>query len=288
MLFLSLGLLPAASALPSLANIGTGCPVSSTPSPKLSKDGVNGLTLLTPSHFTWSPPIPGDLRAPCPGLNTLANHGFIPHDGRDITSDIVQKDFKNAMNIDEGLSAAAFGPALDLNPGASFIDLDMLNKHNFIEHDGSLSRRDMYFDPSNRFNKDTFDAFMNYFGDAAEINVTTISNARARHALEMSRINPNFTLPQSAILRATGECAFMLTVFGSPGNTVAKRSYVDFFFRNERLPVEFGWAPVDTPITLSTVIQTANDIASQTPSDVPLAYEPKGSQRRRILTFDHM
>ncbi|KAK1566060.1 uncharacterized protein LY79DRAFT_572790, partial [Colletotrichum navitas] len=113
----------------------------------------------------------------------------------------------------------------------------MLNKHNFIEHDGSLSRRDMYFDPSNRFDKDTFDAFMNYFGDAAQINVTTISNAQSRHALEMSRINPNFTLPQSKILGATGESAFMLTVFGSAGTSVADKSFVDLFFRESQLSI---------------------------------------------------
>ncbi|KAK1981676.1 Peroxidase, family 2-domain-containing protein [Colletotrichum cereale] len=287
MLLLCLGFLPAALAFPILAGLGTAFPISSTLSSGLSKLGVDGLSLLTPSHLTWTPPGPGDLRAPCPGLNTLANHGFIPHDGREITLDIVQKGFKDAMNFDESVSAAAFKPALSLNPGASFINLDMLNKHNFIEHDGSLSRRDMYIDPSNRFDKDTFDAFMNYFGDAAEINTTTISNARARHALEMSRINPNFTLPQSAIVGATGESAFMLTVFGSPGTPVAKKSYVDFFFRNERLPVELGWTPVDTPITLSTILQIANDIASQTPSGVPLTYEPKTSQQRRGLTFGH-
>ncbi|KIK65092.1 hypothetical protein GYMLUDRAFT_117100, partial [Collybiopsis luxurians FD-317 M1] len=26
-----------------------------------------------------------DARAPCPGLNTLANHGYIPRSGRNIT-----------------------------------------------------------------------------------------------------------------------------------------------------------------------------------------------------------
>lgn len=25
----------------------------------------------------WSPPGPSDSRSPCPGLNTLANHGFL-------------------------------------------------------------------------------------------------------------------------------------------------------------------------------------------------------------------
>ncbi|TKW54520.1 putative sterigmatocystin biosynthesis peroxidase stcC [Colletotrichum tanaceti] len=159
-----------------------------------------------------------------------------PHDGRNITTEIVQKGFKDAMNIDEALSEAAVKPALELNLGASFINLNMLHKHNFVEHDGSLSRRDMYFDPSNRFDKKTFDAFIAYFGGATTINITTIANARARHALEMNRVNPSFTtLPESAIPAATGECAFLLTVFGSPGTLVANRAYVRFFFRNERL-----------------------------------------------------
>ncbi|TID07393.1 putative sterigmatocystin biosynthesis peroxidase stcC [Colletotrichum higginsianum] len=274
----SLGALPVALGLPSFANIGHGSLSGFTSLPKLSKFDIDSPSLLKPNHLTWTPPSAGDLRAPCPGLNTLANHGFIPHDGRNITSEIVQKGFKDAMNIDEALSAAAFKPALELNPGASFINLDMLHKHNFIEHDGSLSRRDMYFDPSNRFDKETFDAFIGYFGGATTINITTIANARARHALEMSRVNPNFTLPESAIPAATGECAFLLTIFGTPGTPVANRSYVEFFFRNERLPVELGWAPVDTPITLSpTIQQIANEIVAQTPSDVPLVYAPKGS-----------
>lgn len=37
-------------------------------------------------NFTaWSPPGAGDVRSPCPGINSLANHGFLPHDGKGIT-----------------------------------------------------------------------------------------------------------------------------------------------------------------------------------------------------------
>ncbi|KAK2038851.1 Cloroperoxidase [Colletotrichum somersetense] len=285
-LFLSWALIPSILALPLLGSLGNT--VSSALSAVTSGLGLNGVTLLTPNHFTWVPPGPGDLRSPCPGLNTLANHGFIPHDGRGITLDIVQKGFKDAVNIDGGLSGAAFQQALPLNPGASFINLDMLNKHNFIEHDGSLSRRDMFFDPSNRFDQATFDAFIKYFGTATQINVTTISNARSRHALEMSLINPNFTITQAKILAPLGESAFLLTIFGSPGTPVADRSFVEYFFRNERLPVDLGWTPVATPITLGTAIQIANDIGAQTPSGVPLTYEPKVQQKREGVTFSHI
>lgn len=62
----------------------------------------------------------------------------------------------------------------------------MLHVHNVIEHDGSLSRRDAVFDPTNSFDKGTFDNFVSYFGDEQAINTSIMANARARHALDMS------------------------------------------------------------------------------------------------------
>ncbi|KAF5354419.1 hypothetical protein D9758_010764 [Tetrapyrgos nigripes] len=37
----------------------------------------------------WKAPGPNDLRGPCPGLNTLANHGFLPRDGRNINMPVI-------------------------------------------------------------------------------------------------------------------------------------------------------------------------------------------------------
>lgn len=31
--------------------------------------------------FAFVPPGPGDVRGPCPGLNALSNHGYLPHNG---------------------------------------------------------------------------------------------------------------------------------------------------------------------------------------------------------------
>lgn len=111
----------------------------------------------------------------------------------------------------------------------------MLNRHNVIEHDGSLSRRDMYFDPSNRFDKPTFDAFIAYFGDATTISTADMANARARHALAMSRINPTFTLPESSVPLFLGEASLMLALWGSPSKPVANRAFLEYFFRKTYL-----------------------------------------------------
>jgi hypothetical protein len=42
------------------------------------------------SRYEYQVPEPNDLRSPCPALNTLANHGYLPHDGKNITPEVLQ------------------------------------------------------------------------------------------------------------------------------------------------------------------------------------------------------
>ena len=35
----------------------------------------------TTGQYAWVAPGAGDQRGPCPGLNALANHGYLPHNG---------------------------------------------------------------------------------------------------------------------------------------------------------------------------------------------------------------
>lgn len=35
----------------------------------------------TTGEYAWVAPGAGDQRGPCPGLNALANHGYLPHNG---------------------------------------------------------------------------------------------------------------------------------------------------------------------------------------------------------------
>ena len=106
------------------------------------------------------------------------------------------------------------------------------NTHGFIEHDGSLSRKDIFFDPSNRFDPETFDNLMSYFGDSDKIDIPSLANARARHANDMSLINAEFEITQESIPVIVGENAMLLSIFGNPPeNPVARRDWFEFFFR---------------------------------------------------------
>ncbi|KAF4925448.1 putative sterigmatocystin biosynthesis peroxidase stcC [Colletotrichum viniferum] len=179
----------------------------------------------------------------------------------------------------DDIAIGTFTPGLATNPdpNADYIDLDMLNKHNVIEHDGSMSRRDEYFDPTNPFNAGTFNQFLSYFGNAQTFDVTSISNARARHIQQMSLLNPTMNVTEAREGTSAGECAFMLAVWGSPDNPVAKRSYFEYFFRNERFPVVLGWSPTDTALTVPTLLQIAQDITDASPAGVPLTFAPKAA-----------
>ncbi|KXH35353.1 hypothetical protein CSIM01_08928 [Colletotrichum simmondsii] len=72
------------------------------------KTGNESWGTLKPNHFTWSPPGPNDQRAPCPVMNTLSNHGFVPHNGRNITKDILIKALNDALNVPEAQALDVF------------------------------------------------------------------------------------------------------------------------------------------------------------------------------------
>lgn len=73
-------------------------------------------------------------------MNTLANHGFLPHDGKHLTRDVVHKGLSDGLNFNRQLTDTMFEQALVANPepNATWFDLDQLNRHNVLEHDASL------------------------------------------------------------------------------------------------------------------------------------------------------
>lgn len=185
-------------------------------------------------------------------MNTLANHDFVPHNGRNITRAPFIKACKDAFNVAEDFANQIFDNGVPSNPTpnatvclplfsmtkvptkaycSQFFDLDMLHKtHGFIEHDGSLSRKDIFFDPSNAFDKGTFDNLVSYFGRSRTFNISALANARARHALKMSLINPEFEITQAAVPVIMGENAMMLAIFGHPETQIANKAFFEFFF----------------------------------------------------------
>jgi len=73
-------------------------------------------------------------------LNTLANHEFLPHDGKAISEARVIHALGTALNITAELSSFLFSHAITTSPtpNATTFTLEDLGRHNILEHDASL------------------------------------------------------------------------------------------------------------------------------------------------------
>lgn len=65
------------------------------------------------SNERWLPFV---VRGPCPMMNTLANHAFLPHNGSGITLPVLTAALGDALNFDAALAATMFQAAIIANP----------------------------------------------------------------------------------------------------------------------------------------------------------------------------
>jgi hypothetical protein len=73
-------------------------------------------------------------------LNTLANHGFLPHSGQNITEEDTVSALYTALNVNQSLGVFLFHHAITTNPAPNATNFSLydLRRHNILEHDASL------------------------------------------------------------------------------------------------------------------------------------------------------
>lgn len=221
-----------------------------------------------PRFSNWVAPGPGDVRSPCPGLNALANHGFLNHNGKGITIPDMLTGLAAGMNMGADFTLVIGGAGLLASPnpfGGSF-DLNQLDQHDFpIEHDGSISRMDAYFGDNYSFNQRNYDQYLAYFNGKTKSDLKTISTAKhARYEDSLAR-NPTLTYGIRETIFSYGENAIWVSVLSDPYSGVARMDYFKELFVNERLPVDLGWRPSAAPITLPSLGQMVFELYSLGP-----------------------
>ncbi|KUJ14009.1 Cloroperoxidase, partial [Mollisia scopiformis] len=82
-------------------------------------------------------------RGPCPGLNSLANSGYIPRDGKNITQAHLANALETALHMTPTLSAVLVNSVKPLLRKDGTFDLVDVRIHNVLEHDGSFTRHDI-------------------------------------------------------------------------------------------------------------------------------------------------
>ncbi|KAL1869626.1 hypothetical protein Daus18300_005481 [Diaporthe australafricana] len=206
----------------------------------------------------------GDQRGPCPGLNALANHNYIPHDGVVGFVDLI--DALNTvlgMGIDLATVLAIMGTVgvgnpVSLTPGFSIGGappdsnlfasnilgnlLGLLGKprglvgsHNWIEGDSSNTRDDLYVTgDASTMNMTLF--MMAYNGAEGDvITMEDIGNRAAERFQESISINPYFYYgPYTGLVARNAGYAFAGRILSNhssefPGGQLTKDVFKSFF-----------------------------------------------------------
>ncbi|KAJ7574696.1 Cloroperoxidase, partial [Mycena floridula] len=230
-----------------------------------------------------------DLRSPCPALNTLANHGFIPRDGRNLTIDMVLQAGLDGLNVGNDALFLAGKLGLMTSTERNTFTLDDLKLYNNIEHDASLSRGDFALGDNLHFNETIYQALANSNPGVDFFNATSAGQVQKQRLAESQATNPKLINTSKEFGIRTGQSAIYLSVMGNPLTGVAPKQFVNIFFREERLPIAEGWKRPNVTTTLATVGPISAIIAqasdwSPNPTQVPsLAFV--SDQQGDVTTF---
>ncbi|KAG7387866.1 hypothetical protein PHYBOEH_008106 [Phytophthora boehmeriae] len=185
-------------------------------------------------------------RSPCPALNALANHGYLPRDGQDITHEKIIKAIKDVFNVgnDVGELLVADIP--------TEIGLDYLGAPNLLEHDASLVHTDAYYglDPmlvNETLAQDLFDRA----GDDGLLTNAIVGETRRDRGNTCNAENPECTYSTRAQTLAFLEASLLLMALGS-GDSISVE-HARLFLINETIPEDYT-PPVKT-VTVATLLK---------------------------------
>ncbi|KAK1495353.1 hypothetical protein CCUS01_13486 [Colletotrichum cuscutae] len=213
----------------------------------------------------WFAPTPADRRSPCPMVNTLANHGYLPRSGLNVSLADLIAGFTAAVNLDPAATTLVGQKALltsTTGNNATF-NLDDLNTHGMavIEHDGSLSRNDFYFGDNHSFNKDIWESVAVAFTNTT-ISIPTAAKARVSRLQAAAAANPVFNLTADGTQFSFIETALYLSVFGNLEDGNANTEWVKVLFTQERLPFREGFSRASSPITAAGILGLVAKVAA--------------------------
>ncbi|KAF2993640.1 hypothetical protein E8E14_000196 [Neopestalotiopsis sp. 37M] len=199
-------------------------------------------------------------------LNAMANHGWLPHDGKNIDLATIQSAFEAAMGFstESFISITQSALAVSTTGNSSTFNLQDLAHHNAIEHDGSLSRNDAFFGDDLHFNPLIWAATAARYGiripfTSPVITVEIAARARAARVRDAKLINPGFNLTAAGLSGSLGETSVFLTAFWNETAGGVPKDYARVLFEEERIPYAEGFVKgshsLAEVVTMLTAVQ---------------------------------
>jgi hypothetical protein len=106
---------------------------------------------------------------------------------------------------------------------------DMLNQHNTLEHDASLTRQDAYFGDANNFNRAVYDQSRTFWAEDT-LTAAMLANSKVARMLDSKAKNPTYTFTAQQDTINLGEVGGLIAAFGSIEEGTVRRDFVEYFF----------------------------------------------------------
>ncbi|KAJ2921746.1 heme-thiolate peroxidase, partial [Candolleomyces eurysporus] len=238
------------------------------PPPPPGPPRFTGVKLVHDRAHPWKPLRNGDERGPCPGMNTLASHGYISRDGVASPSQMVTA-VQEGFNMENQFAIFVTYLAHLMN-GNLVTDLLSIggktrktgpdppspahaggfNVHGTFEGDGGMTRADAFFGDNHSFNETLFQKFVdssNKYGDGY-YNLTVAGELRFQRLQDSIATNPQFSFKNVRYFTGYGESAFPINFFVDGRKTDRKLDMASArsFFKDMRFPPDFHRPPKPT------------------------------------------
>lgn len=190
-------------------------------------------------------------RGPCPGLNSLANHGFLPHSGKNITIIDLLRGAYLGLGVSPEISIVVGAAELIKSYRLAAFDLHELSNHGFIDHDCSLSRADIGDGNNNDFNETIWSVPLEVLMNYTIITPEAIGAARSARDLFDIAHNPNQQCGARSIAIGALENGLLIQSLGGK----PELEWVRSIFEQQRIPTNLGFRP--KPIVLNNAVGVA-------------------------------
>jgi len=127
-----------------------------------------------------------DTRGPCPGLNSLANQGYLPRDGKNISLPQVEAALMTGLHMSSTLASTLAHTLRPLCRADGTFDLHDMRKHNVLEHDRSFTRFDFRQGDNYTFQPAMFQALLDD-AEGGPITIQTLAKTYVRRKKECKR-----------------------------------------------------------------------------------------------------
>ncbi|KZT33644.1 Cloroperoxidase [Sistotremastrum suecicum HHB10207 ss-3] len=263
-----------------------------------------GLKKVPDAAHPYMPPGPTDQRGPCPALNTLANHGYLPRSGI-VTIQNIMDATREGFNMDHDLSAFLAGFALLARGNAKYnllsiggvdkrvpslpaqVDGDCppggIAKHGRFEGDVSMTRQDAALGDDRNFQDSLFDQFLTFIGQYGDnstvtgphslVNLRVMQEFKYQRFIDDQKRNPALSFHASRVASSYNEAAFILKFFANGTDETLSVPSLGSIFRNQTFTP--NWWRRASPGNLSLITSTASMINSVN----TLFYIPPGENK---------